>query len=100
MRTLLLVLLMIGAVVLEMYLSRKPSRWPGLILPAIAFLISLIYPLSMVNLGGSTSTLVTQELLVWLLANIPTAILLAIYASGRGRARRMREQDKMRAQDL
>ena len=54
----------------------------------------------MVNLGGSTSTLVTQALLVWLLANIPTAILLAIYASGRGRARRMREQDKMRAQDL
>ena len=98
MRTLLLVLLMIGAVVL--YLSRKPSRWPGLILPAIAFLISLIYPLSMVNLGGSTSTLVTQALLVWLLANIPTAILLVIYASGRGRARRMREQDKMRAQDL
>ncbi len=33
MRTLLLVLLMIGAVVLEMYLSRKPGRWPGLVLP-------------------------------------------------------------------
>ncbi len=100
MRTLLLVLLMIGAVVLEMYLSRKPGRWPGLVLPIAAFLLSLLYPLSMANLGGSTAALIAQVLLVWLLANIPTAILLAIYASGRGRVRRMREQEKMRAQDL
>ena len=51
MRTLLLILLMIGAVLLEMYLSRKPSRWPGLVLPITAFVTSLIYPLNMANLG-------------------------------------------------
>ena len=100
MRTLLLILLMIGAVLLEMYLSRKPSRWPGLVLPITAFVISLIYPLNMANLGGDTAALIAQVLLVWLLANIPTFVLLAIYFAARRRIGRSRAQDKMRAQDL
>ena len=100
MRTLLLILLMIGAVLLEMYLSRKPSRWPGLVLPITAFVISLIYPLNMANLGGDMAALIAQVLLVWLLANIPTFVLLAIYFAARSRMRRTREQNRMSAKDL
>ena len=100
MRTLLLVLLMIGAVLLEMYLSRKPSRWPGLVLPITAFVTSLIYPLNMANLGGDIAALIAQVLLVWLLANIPTFVLLAIYFAARRRMRRTREQNRMSAKDL
>lgn len=100
MELILIILLIVGAVLLEMYLARKPGRWPGLVLPILSFLTSLLYPLNMVNLGGDTATLIAQILLVWLLANIPTAILLAIYFAARRRIGRSRAQDKMRAQDL
>ena len=94
------IILMVWAVVLQMYLSRKPSRWPGLVLPIISFLFSLLYPLSMADMGGDRSALIAQLLLVWLLANIPTFIFLAIYFSARGRLRRAREFERMDAQDL
>ena len=100
MELILIILLIVGAVLLEMYLARKPGRWPGLVLPILSFLTSLLYPLNMVNLGGDMATLIAQILLVWLLANIPTAILLAIYFAARRRIGRSRAQDKMRAQDL
>ena len=100
MELILIILLIVGAVLLEMYLARKPGRWPGLVLPILSFLTSLLYPLNMVNLGGDTATLIAQILLVWLLANIPTAILLAIYFAARRRMRRTREQNRMSAKDL
>ena len=99
-RLILFILLMAGVVLLEMYLSRKPSRWPGLVLPITAFVISLIYPLNMANLGGDMAALIAQVLLVWLLANIPTFVLLAIYFAARRRMRRTREQNRMSAKDL
>ncbi len=99
-RTLLVIALMVGAVLLEMDLARKPSRWPGLALPGTAFVFSLLYPLNMANLGGDTATLIAQMLLVWLLANIPTIVLIAIYCAARRRLKERRERDKMSAQDL
>ena len=111
-RLILFILLMAGVVLLEMYLSRKPSRWPGLVLPGVtvlysllmvlaivSFLISLIYPLSITNLGDMAAA-IAQAVIVWVLANIPTAVLLAIYFAARRRVRRTREQNRMSAQDL
>ena len=34
---LLLIILAVGTVLLEIYLAKKPSRWPGLVLPVIFF---------------------------------------------------------------
>lgn len=100
MRITIVIVLMVLAVVLQMYFSRKPARWPGLVLPIIAFLFSLLYPLNMVDFGGDRGALIAQLLLVWLLANIPTFIFLAIYFAARGRLRRAREFERMDAQDL
>ena len=100
MRITIVIVLMVLAVVLQMYFSRKPARWPGLVLPIIAFLFSLLYPLNMPDFGGDRGALIAQLLLVWLLANIPTFIFLAIYFAARGRLRRAREFERMDAQDL
>ena len=43
---------------------------------------------------------IAQAVIVWVLANIPTAVLLAIYFAARRRVRRTREQNRMSAQDL
>ena len=98
-RIILFILLMAGVVLLEMYLAHKPGRWPGLVLPIVSFLISLIYPLSITNLGDMAGA-IAQAVIVWVLANIPTAVLLAIYFAARRRVRRTREQNRMSAQDL
>lgn len=88
MRTALLILLMAAVAALEFYLALRPKRWPGLVPPGVFFLVSLLYPLSLDTSGGVGTSLMAQALLVWLLANIPTLILLAIYAGVRARVRR------------
>ena len=88
-RLILFILLMAGVVLLEMYLAHKPGRWPGLVLPIVSFLISLIYPLSITNLGDMSAAIAQA-----------VTVLLAIYFAARRRVRRTREQNRMSAQDL
>lgn len=93
--------LAVGVVFLQGFLSRRESKWPGLALPALAFLWGLLYPLNMMApAGGSTVGSVAAVLVVWLLGNIPTMILLAVYAACRGKRRRERQMDQMKTQDL
>ena len=100
-RNLLILLLIIGgAVVLEIFLARRKSRWPGLILPGITLLYALIMALNVVAVHQSRVQMLSQVLTVFLLSNLPTAILLAIYFACREK-RRVRDQlDKMNIQDL
>ena len=91
----------VGMLALQAALARMESRWPGLILPLITFLRSSSGLLGMVGSeSGSTASLVLQMLLVWLLGNIPTAVLLAIYFACRTKQRRKKQLDKMNIQDL
>ena len=100
-RNLLILLLIIGgAVVLEIFLARRKSRWPGLILPGITLLYALIMALNVVAVHQSRVQMLSQVLTVFLLSNLPTAILLAIDFVCREK-RRVRDQlDKMNIQDL
>ena len=36
--------LLVGVIFLQIYLSKRESKWPGLVLPIIAFLWGLLYP--------------------------------------------------------
>lgn len=76
----------------------RESKWPGLVLPIISFLISFIYPLNMAipSLEGFFAALISG----WLIANIPTCVLLAIYFACRGKYRKRKQLDKMNIQDL
>ena len=91
----------VGMLALQAALARMESRWPGLVLPLITFLRSVFTPIGMVgSAGGPTAGFVLQVLLMWLLSNIPTAVLLAIYFACRTRQRRKKQLEKMNIQDL
>ena len=97
----LAVLVIAGIVCLQIFLSKRESRWPGLVLPVLAFLFGLLYPLNMIAPDeGTTVSFIIQMLIVWLIGNIPTIILLAIYYGCRGKQRRNKQLDKMNIQDL
>lgn len=101
MRALVVLLFIVGVVVLQVFLSKRESKLVGLVLPIIAFLFSLLYPLNMfVPSEGVTAGFIVQMILVWLLANIPTAVLLAIYFGCREKQRRNKQLEKMNIQDL
>jgi len=88
-------------ILLQMFLSKRESRWPGLVLPILAFLFGFLYPLNMVApAGGVTAIFILQMLMVWILGNIPTIIFLAIYFACRGKQRRKKQINKMNIQDL
>jgi len=112
-----------GAIFLQIYLSKKNSKWPGLILPAITFAFSLLTVMGMVAFvevgthttshyidGEWVTTLITDRqaipgaiwgaIYTFHLMNIPTAILLAIYKGVRIECNRRREIEKMSVQDL
>ena len=100
--TLILVVLVIaGIVCLQIFLSKREGRWPGLVLPVLAFLFGLLFPLNMIAPDeGITVSFIIQMLIVWFIGNIPTIILLAIYYGCRGKQRRNKQLDKMNIQDL
>ena len=95
------VVLLVGVVLLQILLSKRESKWPGLVLPIIAFSFGLLYPLNMVvPSDGVNIGFIFQMVLIWLLGNIPTCILLAIYFGCRDNYRRNKQLEKMNIQDL
>ena len=90
--------LLVGGVFLQIFLSKRESRWPGLILPLLSFLYSLVMACSAVAYNGGIPWGAILASLA--LGNIPTVILLAIYAACRERFRKRSELDKMNIKDL
>ena len=88
----------VGGVLLQIFLSRRESKWPGLVLPLLTFLYALLM---------ACSAVAYSEKIIWgpiltslILGNIPTVILLAIYAACREKRRKRGELDKMQIKDL
>jgi flagellar biosynthesis component FlhA len=119
---LLVLILGVGGILLQILLSKQESKWAGLILPIITFGGSLMALLGVllfsVNTGtmiqtvngevieqtttqiASISSIIGSAIYVFILCNIPTGILLAIYAAFRGKRNRQHALDKMSVQDL
>lgn len=127
--TLIIAAVFVGIIALEVWLSRRKSRWPGLIMPATTFVVSLFLALgvTLFSVGGAatevqvvdeeTGEVVYQEQtveaepdwtlgdaaqlgLVLLVGNIPTFVLLGAYYIGREKLRREKLLEKMNIQDL
>lgn len=78
--SLLMVLFIIGCIYyLQEFLSKKKSKVPGLILPGVAFLNSLVYLLQ--------ATTFKIGLTAFIYTSIPTILLLGIYLSCRKKVR-------------
>ena len=97
--TFLLLFLWVAPLILEVFLARTRSKIPGLILPSLSFLVSLIQVLSVAAYGGFWNVLGTL-LIALLFSNIMTILLLLIYVVCRRRRGKKEELDKMSIQDL
>ena len=91
-------LLFIGIIFLQIFLSRKENKWVGLILPILSFLFSLSYPLNIPKFTAITN--IIHILLIWLISNIPTFILLFVYFLYRKKQNKKKQIEKMNIQDL
>ncbi|MEK8129332.1 hypothetical protein WMW72_15605 [Paenibacillus filicis] len=106
-----------GAIFLQIFLSKKDNKWPGLVLPAISLLVSIMVVLGLSLYMTTASTdqsfktilnavqfpkvaALLQAIYIFILYNIPTAILLGIYYACRDKRNRTRELEKMSIQDL
>ena len=100
-RSIIALFFIVGVVYLQIFLSKRESKWPGLVIPIISFLFGLLYPLNMVAPSeGVTLVFIVQMIIVWILGNIPTIIFWAIYCGCREKRRRNKQLDKMNIQDL
>ena len=96
---LFLLVFLIGGVFLQIFLSKRESRWPGLVLPLLTFLWSLLGPLNVMD-TGSVSQNVLMVLVTLLVGNIPTLVLLAVYWAVREKRRVKDQIDKMKIDEL
>ena len=98
----------VGLAVLEIFLARLESRWPGLVPPGITFLWSLILCLIFAlqiaggtsHIPGAAANILVGFLLMLLFLNVPTLILLAVYYICREKKRKKKMLDKMNIRDL
>ena len=95
---LFLLIFVAGGILLQIFLSRREGKWPGLVLPILSFLYSLVMVFSAVAYNGGIPWGPILASLV--LGNIPTVILLAIYFACREKFRKRSELDKMNISDL
>ncbi|MCL1891189.1 MAG: hypothetical protein FWG00_04140 [Coriobacteriia bacterium] len=95
-------LLFIGSFVLQFFLSKSESRWPGLVLPLLNFMFSLFYitifTVAVPEGGGGFG--LPEAIILFLVYNVTTVIFMTIYGSCRGKRRKQQALDKMTVQDL
>lgn len=100
-KTIGFVLICAGVVWLQIFLSKRENRWFGLFLPFICLALALLTIFSMIIPDGMSAwEAFAMAASAFLMANIPTAILLIIYFACREKTKHKRELDKMNAQDL
>ena len=86
---------------LQFILSKKESKWPGLVLPAISFAMSLLaLSGAIIYKEGTWKDDLFMALSILIPLNIPTFILMAVYAACRSGNHRKKDLEKMNIQDL
>ncbi len=96
---LLPVLILVAAViVLQVFLSKREDRWPGLILPLVGLLYALY---NIINTLIILPHVPGRVAIIYILTSLlPAAILFAVYALCRKLQTRKSALEKMRLQDL
>lgn len=89
--------LIVGTLFLQYFLSKRASKWPGLVLPILTALFSIISALSF---AADTAQGIFVLLASVLYLNIPTAVFLIIYFLCQAKYRRKKGIDRMNIQDL
>ena len=98
---LIIILLLGGIILLQISLSKRVNKWPGLILPIISGILSMI-PLFLMPVSGNIS--VAQRIIlaitILLISNILTIILIFVYITCRQKFKKKNQIEKMNIHDL
>ena len=95
--------LMAAACALEVFLAKRKSRWPGLVLPVLALFPALFVLPNLLTNALSVAENGLQallSLLAMLLLFVPALVLLAVYWCCRRRRKCREDVEKMKIQDL
>lgn len=95
--------LMAAACALEVFLAKRKSRWPGLVLPVLALFPALFVLPNLLTNALSVAENGLQallSLLAMLLLFVPALVLLAVYWFCRRRRKCREDVEKLRIQDL
>lgn len=102
-----LIAVCIGFIVLQIRLSKMDSKWPGLVLPSITLLLSLVAAITVfVEAGtdmsgyGSMWNVALSAIIAFLSNNVSTIVLAGIYIYQRDKINRRAELARMNVQDL
>lgn len=97
------IVLFVICIALEVFLAKRKSCWPGLVLP-ICWLLPVLFVLPNLLLNAlavaESMPQMLLTLLVVLLFFVPTLVLLAIYWFCRRRRKSREQVEKMKIQDL
>ncbi len=85
---------------LQIFLSKKQNKWYGLVLPIISLMFSFIGLASYAFFDQNISQIIIELIAIFIMANIPTVILLVIYFACRESIKKDKEIDKMKIEDL
>ncbi|UOO38481.1 hypothetical protein IZU99_04305 [Oscillospiraceae bacterium CM] len=84
----------IVAILLQIFLSKRQSKWPGVVLPSISFVIAYLLAKQIANnLDVLNERVMMLMAFYLLLMNIPTVVLAVIYVAVRLRMKRAAELD-------
>lgn len=95
--------LMAAACALEVFLAKRKSRWPGLVMPLLALFPALFVLPNLLTNALSVAENGLQallSLLAMLLLFVPALVLLAVYWFCRRRRKCREDVEKMKIQDL
>lgn len=93
-------IIFVGAIALQVFLSKRQSKFLGLILPILSVLNSLIFVLNIAGDAMTKTQILITLVSAFLIGNIPTVILMAIYFGIREKMKIKAELDKTRIKDL
>ena len=98
------IIILIALAFLQVFLSKKESKWLGLILPGCNIFLSLtaVFGFLFLTIAGARALFIVIAILV--ISNIPTLIYLAIYkiirSNSNSTSKKNQQIQKMNIQDL
>lgn len=86
---------------LQIFLSLRPAKWAGLILPIFSFIWPLVrFILNFAENYQCVFSVILNDFLQFIFASIPAAILYLLYLFCRRKYKKQDEMKKMNIEDL
>ncbi len=92
-----------AGVLLQILLSTRKSKWFGIILPVLSFLMSIVYVLNISGTSVNGRAFWSGGfgvIVVFIMGNVPTIVLSIIYMACREKVKKNKEINKMNIHDL